>query len=779
MNGGPQPPVPPEQLAAQMLSNPTPMDVPTLPPFIEVAAPPPDSAFQEIAKKYVSSFCRASRNFTKQKEPVWKLLKDLYENRIGLREWRYRVSQIGYYASSKSRRNLPEPKDWDNDGGWSDFVYTPSYFIDQYANNAYPQIFDGPEWLTVIAEELPPKRKEDPLNPQMPAMMGMAGPGMPSPQQPGMMPMASPGMSQPGMAPQGQEMSPSMADPSQTMPTAQKIQGLVVNRLGDGQVEQRMYEGLQSCATYGSVYAQIFPYQVKTTRYAEGTGTVPEYPEGQQIELEEEVATYPIVQVLALDKVLVDPLATHNDLQRWRGIGHLLDRTYDQIIADFESGLYNLNREEFETRFSTGEGRAMGVNSDSLDYDPDAEIDPDVDTWLRVWVWYGRVPTPTGFKECTCALVTEREIDDPTDGCMIRLTTAALFDTARPRPFCCAHFVPRRGPYGMGLIEQNQDILYLISQLINQFQDNVRMTAVGAMQAVEGLPAWNYLTEKGTIHPLDLIPVATLNGELAPVKMPDFKAQEILAEIKWLHELLEKRTMTDTYLGRAQPKTATGSQIAQQQSSRPTVTITDLFARNFIQPMAQIALAILKETVLVEEVFTYRDANGQDVPLVITPEELREGKYRVVCTLTHQDQTRIARAQQIGELLQELPQIEQHLNMEGFKVSVAELMKRRIDLIGIDGSDRIISRIGTQEQMMMQQIQQLSMQNQQLMQALQQAQQQPQQVPEHSHTSTDTPPAQPQGGNGDVGPGPMGDEPTDANYLAQIYQEATRPGAQT
>ncbi len=49
----------------------------------------------------------------------------------------------------------------------------------------------------------------------------------------------------------------------------------------------------------------------------------------------------PIVQIIPLNRMLLDWTATHNDVQRHSGIGHRVDKTYEHVLDQFQRGVYN------------------------------------------------------------------------------------------------------------------------------------------------------------------------------------------------------------------------------------------------------------------------------------------------------------------------------------------------------------------------------------------------------------------------------------------------------
>jgi hypothetical protein len=217
--------------------------------------------------------------------------------------------------------------------------------------------------------------------------------------------------------------------------------------------------------------------------------------------------------------------------------------------------------------------------------------------------------------------------------------------------------------------------------------------------------------------------------------------------INYLNGILEKRTtVSDTTVGVAgRGKTATEAHILNQASMTPFASRADLFARSFLEPLGRLALSMLQQFLLDDQVISVRDSNGLDRPLVVTAEEIQTGKYRVVATMTQQDSTRLAKAQSIERALPTLAEFQPILADEGVKISFTELLKRYLDLIGVDGAERVFTRMDPREDPLGQQ--------QGLVNGLGAA---------ASGQNTPTPLLQ----DG----GPMGPEPTDDNALAQFLQ---------
>jgi hypothetical protein len=132
----------------------------------------------------------------------------------------------------------------------------------------------------------------------------------------------------------------------------------------------------------------------------------------------------------------------------------------------------------------------------------------------------------------------------------------------------------------------------------------------------------------------------------------------------------------------------------------------------------------------------------------------------VVATITRQDSTRLAKAQSIERVLPTLAQFQPILAQEGVWISFSEIIKRYLDLIGVDGVDRVLSRMdprsGAAQGM--------------INDPMGRGEKEPGIPPEvvdliqSGLMAPDSPPQLVRDG------GPLGPEPTDRNALAQLLQ---------
>jgi len=538
-------------------------------------------------------------------------------------------------ASASTAENRAGLKRGTSKERWqSDIILAPAYIVDSWADRAYQAIFSGPDWLSVAPEDAP----------------GGGGGDM-------------------------------------RFPVSYKLQELLLSRLAQGQIHVRLYEVLQQLVLYGTVFAKVFWYSKEVTRHRWDYETL------EVMDEREKIFDCPIVQVVPLDRMLVDWTATHSDVQRHTGIGHRVDKTYEDVIEQFNRGVYNLNRAEFVRRWERG--TPASIDDDELLHDEDADdLDADVLHKLTVWEWHGRVPTAGGFQECLCAIITEKGSDNPEDGVMVRLVEGPVLWSGL-RPFVAAHYTPLPGPFGMGAVECNLDLIHAISQFISQSQDNARLTANAQLIVRRGSSAARQISaDSDVVYPGKVWTVDD-PGDIQPFPPLNFPQQDVNTLINHLNMLLEKRTsVSDVSLGlSSRQKSATEAHILQEASIGPLSTRADLFARSFFEPLGRLALSMLQQFLLEDQCITVRDSGGVEVPLIVTADEIQSGRYRVVATITRQESTRLAKAQSIERALPTLATFQPILAREGVQISFSELLKRFLDLIGVDGADRVFTRI--------------------------------------------------------------------------------------
>lgn len=628
---------PPQEMQPEQ----TPVSLGSLPP------PAPSKEFQRMAEEYVKDFCRASSSYIRDQIAHWKLLHQLYENKIGLREWANGTD--GGLSTSQSRIR----DDDETEPTWySDLVYTPRHLNEAVTANVFGAIFDGPDYVTIGLKEN--------RNPNE----GTTNAG---------------------------------ADQSQTsFPLAMRMEELLKSFLKSGQIHARMTDCLIEWGKLGTLAGKVSWHERTTLKWVKA-------PDGKRTRERVVLDQFPVIHPIPLENFLPDPCALSNDVRLWRMVGHKVERTYDQILDGFRSGMYSLNEAEFKKTLSPKGGTPI-PQPNPVTGELRAGQDEENITRLFVWEVHGQIPSPDGYLEGVCSIVTDLAAENPASGLMIRLSDEPALESGE-RPIQVAHFCQRPGPLGAGLIDANEDLIYAISQFINQLQDNTRLCAIGAWTAPEGSKQELWIQDNGgTIFPGAIIPKDqfTAGNGLEPVTMPVFSPQVILEVISFLIQLLERRTVTETFQGtNSKRQTATEASMLQQQSQRPVQFRTDLLARTFIEPVFNICLSMVCQFAVGDQTVYVRNPSGQIVPATITQQELRDHKYVVTTTLTRQDSSKIARMQSIERILPILAQMESLIMRDGRRVSFSELIQRHLDSTGMDGVDRVLVALSEEEKAQM------------------------------------------------------------------------------
>jgi hypothetical protein len=251
-------------------------------------------------------------------------------------------------------------------------------------------------------------------------------------------------------------------------------------------------------------------------------------------------------------------------------------------------------------------------------------------------------------------------------------------------------------------------------------------------------------------------------GDIQPFPTLNFPQQEVNHLIDYLNSLLERRTtVSEITLGvSTRGKTATEAHILQESAMSPFATRTDLFARAFLEPLGKIALSMLQQFLLDDQTITVRNSSGQEVPLVVRSEEIQKSRYRVAATLTRQDSTRLAKAQSIERVLPTLSSFQPILASEGVRISFSELIKRYLDLIGVDGADRVFTRVSVPDETNREEEGSSSPPDDHLSRSPED----PRRIGPSRNSSPHSPPPLLEKG------GPIGPNPTDQNALAQFLQ---------
>ena len=627
MMPSPMGPMPPEDPMMGQMDMMPPMMQP--PPELEFIDTPtePSKKFQEDFMAFAGPFCKASAEYVRSKIDDFERFRQLYHNEISMADW-----ESGGKNQDKDNTNSASITDTDSETWRSDYIYPIAPYCNTQINNSYNQIFSGPEWAVVEAEEETP---------------------------------TSPG----------------------AIPSAYKMGQLLLSMLKNGKVKTSVFLALMDYVNYGSVVGKVFWHTKVINKWRWNPYTLEK--EGY----EDIVSEYPVIQRVPLNLWLPDPLATHSDVQRWRAIGNRVVRTYDEIKQGFDRGVYHLNKKEFDEQFKSGtsslsdmyDASGMSQDTDYIYQESEEKV-----SLVMLWEVHGLVPTRgRGLIESFGTIATSPSMESPDGGVLIRLRDQPAYASGL-RPYVLAQYTNLPGPFGRGMIEENEENLFLLSQFMNQIQDIARRQGNSAYMVRSTSPAFKWLKDNGGVKPGNVIPVMQMD-EIAPVPSPDTTMSAIQASAQELMGLLERQTgMTDSYTGISSTKqTATAASLLHQQSQAPATTRTDIFATDFLEPALNHALSLIQQYTLQDQNVMIRDYDGNDVPVAVSVEEIQNGKYRVKVSLTNQDSTAIAKAQSLERFIQGVPNLQPLIMQEGKMISVSELVIRYFDALKLGGTDRV------------------------------------------------------------------------------------------
>lgn len=359
----------------------------------------------------------------------------------------------------------------------------------------------------------------------------------------------------------------------------------------------------------------------------------------------------------------------------------------------FDLNVYNVNRKKFTEHWQES-APSHGFTADSLVAPQNvAGLSSPEPVRFSVWEWHGHIPMPHGYQEIICAIVTELGADSIDNGLIIRISDSpALWSGLRP--FICAHYTQIPGPLGLGAVETNLDLIHSISQFLSQSQNNARLTVNAMLIARRGSSAARALSDDDDFVYPGKVWLVDDPDDIRPFPSMGFPQAEVNSLMNYLNILLEKRTsISDSTLGvPSRDKTTTEAHILQEPAMNKFATRADLFARSFVEPLGKLALSMIQQFLIEDQIIAVRDHSGIDVPLTVTTDEIQSGRYNVVATVTVQDSTRVAKAQLIERALPTLAKFTPILAEEGVRVSFSELIKRYLDLLGIDAVDQVFTR---------------------------------------------------------------------------------------
>jgi len=617
--------------------------------------PEPKKREIDHAKKEVPRMLKASAEYMQRKRPWLVLWRRLYDNKLELNQWKPNIDDRQmrkvWDILRGIRRNIDEASGNTVSKWRTNFTVACAPFCDSYAESYIQAVFAQEDFCQV---------KPGPRN------------------------------------------STGSIEDSQ-FPTARKIQSKLIDSFNQMGIRGDVHQCALDDIRYGTVAAKLVWYE--DTRLEAG---IDEY--GQPDWREQVVRHGTELKSLDLLKFLPDPEGKGPDCQKWRFVGDRSDVDWEVIASKFSTtrqpGPYNVGRKEFFEKWPDQGSVGMRNEGRALREDPDVDSQMQYGKGqLQVWEMHGKLSFPGDDRptECVCTYVTDVNTDDPSGGVLVRLQLQSALKSGT-RPYAVDHFIPTGGPLGRGLIEQNQDIIWLYSHVQNTFIDACRLMAIPMIKAREG----SLYTRKTKDEPegLEVFPGMIVKFQGDPNEVQPMWLQADLSSImtlmNFLEGQLEKRTSISATTRGVQDKTQTATEFAGliQQSLRPINTKLSMFKERILDPLARTAVTYLQTFVFEDQEIFVTDDNGQPIPATLSVDELRTGEYRVFFVLDLPDQTKISKAQTIMQLLPILTQIALPLlQYEKKRIKFAGLIEALLRCLDISETTNVIETVDDLTQM--------------------------------------------------------------------------------
>jgi len=325
-----------------------------------------------------------------------------------------------------------------------------------------------------------------------------------------------------------------------------------------------------------------------------------------------------------------------------------------------------------------------------------------------VWEYHGRIhfsdkDSPT---ECVATVVTDLGTDDPSGGILVRLQEKPALKLGA-RPYLVYHALPQAAPFGMGLIEQNIDLIWLLSHSINLFIDAVRILSVPMYLYRQGRPfaAEHTGPRMDLIYPGKGIPYASDPNEVQPFSFHVADLPSLVQLIQYLEKMLEARTsVSDATRGLStNRKTASEFVGLLQQSQQPLESGLILFKEAFLDMYGKLAMIHFQERISEDQVVWMNGGVGANpIPVPLTLEEIQSGTYRVEAVLDAPEQQKMARAMAAINLL---PVLEQQagplLLMENMHYKRGPVIEAITRMLGITEYAPVLEKVDPQTKQML------------------------------------------------------------------------------
>ena len=706
----------PGQLLLQMRDAGIPIEEVEVPISSEIKITP---EILEDAKQYSGTWMKYSYEYMQRKLPDYLLFENLYYNRcllddIGTSQSAQRRLYEEVPAATRLRKALEKVKG----GAWrSQHVIAVQPIVDSYVERVCKIIFGSPDYFSVKARP----RTNDPI--------------------------------------------PSVED--QKYSTAEKLERFIIETSNDMQFPSRVEEQIRSAVMFGpGVTKEIWYQDSQFVRIYLRNPVTRELVRTEEVR--EKVYRQGVLhKKIKLDKFLPDPLADTTDIDLWTGIGDRTYVEYSQLLADFQTpdnpkGMFNCGHEEFLSQWSEGE-----LLSDSINQGIELDVDDDQDTVsssspiraLQAWELHGKW-RPKGYPdecECVFTIITGLSATDPSGGVLVRLNFEPVLEIRR-RPYTEVVFSATGGPMGMGIIEPNLDLIWMLSHSEGLYLDIVRIASIPLVAAQEDSPIFDESEDA------ELSDIA-FPGKILKVSGPNdlsvfsLSGSDLSSLLNWINmkraELRERTSVSDISRGVEGPqrKTATESSMLFSAAQESLGTKITRIKDSVLEPYGKIALCFFKQNITQNQELPLQGSDGVVAPATLTVEEICTGQYDVEAVFDLPQEAKVSRAQNIINMLPILKQFEQDLMFRyNKKIRWDNLIEAPVKLLGMADSTKALDTATDQD------IQQMIA----LMAPPQQGEEPP---PEEQQSSENNgpPPELPQGG-------PLGPEQSDANEQMLMQQ---------
>ncbi|HEY6020392.1 MAG TPA: hypothetical protein VIY48_10925, partial [Candidatus Paceibacterota bacterium] len=444
---------------------------------------------------------------------------------------------------------------------------------------------------------------------------------------------------------------PSIEDPD--FPTARKMQRFVIDSSNELQFQSRTHEVLSDSVILGTEVVKTLWEDKYVTDWE--INIADPNPKTRYRQTQRCIRRGTKVKIVELENFLPDPYATNGDVQDWSGVGDRTIVSYELLKNRFgKDGPYNLNKDEFfehwpeeGDRINPEDAPQVKKNDEPFDQPETMEA-----TFLKVWEFHGEVhfsdrAEPT---ECVATVITGLRSKDPREAksVLVRLREAHALRLGK-RPYLLYQFGPTSSAFGIGLIEQNLDIIWYLSHCVNLFIDVVRFTSIPIVKALSQAAFLNNRDDEGQIiwTPGMVLECATNINEVESFALQVPQLASLINLIQYLERMLEKRTaVSDATRGVSETrKTATESHNLQIASQQPIAEKLSLFAETYLNPYAEIALGNFAQYIRDDQQIWVVGKNGQPEPRILTVAEISAGQYVVRAALDIEDSAKISKAQ--------------------------------------------------------------------------------------------------------------------------------------